>query len=570
MGDNGSSIREGDGTRLNRRDTMRLGAASLVGFTMSGIASGADRRDFAQPSTAGTGGTDRIREFAEWAADLDISDVPDDVIEKTEWQIGNVLAAAHAGRANQDPGVPTNGSGSTVIGGGEANEYDAVFANTTYGIRNDYGSYQFAGHSVYGSVFPALAISEARGLDADQFVENVIVANELSGRLGGSVLVGPNNGQLVIFIHAAAAAAIAARTAGDVDAIDNAVRLALYSPNNPLPAGLLDGDAKWFTASIPATNGVRLGDMAAKGARGASRALEDLHDKEAFLPFPEIVEGFGDAWVTRSLCYKGAPGAAYVLSPLEAFDQIIEEEGVDIADIERVDVDVPILASATEGLSEEFAPADRLEAINVNYSARNTLALRAVDGEVTPGNLTQANLDAKEDDILAFAEKVEIEHDWSETVHTIDALSSGIDFTPLIFDRGLIDSVKAVGEMDEAYEPVDSTSAALDLLSSKEADDLLFAAGQLGWKDFDMAKADFDNVDFSFGCSVTVVTEESGWFSSGTSYERSLDTHAGASSRPDAEKRAVVKEKFESQFGDNFDMVEGLHSGDLSELTNLL
>ncbi|MDY7081771.1 MAG: hypothetical protein SXQ77_05040, partial [Halobacteria archaeon] len=77
-----------------------------------------------------------------------------------------------------------------------------------------------------------------------------------------------------------AAAAITARsTSGDgevgtAEAIDNAVRMSLYSPNTPLPAGLLDGDAKTFTASVPATAGIRLGEMAVRGAEGASRGSE--------------------------------------------------------------------------------------------------------------------------------------------------------------------------------------------------------------------------------------------------------------------------------------------------------
>ncbi|MDY7081770.1 MAG: hypothetical protein SXQ77_05035, partial [Halobacteria archaeon] len=83
-----------------------------------------------------------------------------------------------------------------MVGNGEANLHDAVFANSTYSIRHDYDSYQFAGHSAHGTVIPALAVAESEGLGAEEFVENVVVGNELSGRMGGSVLVGPNNGQM--------------------------------------------------------------------------------------------------------------------------------------------------------------------------------------------------------------------------------------------------------------------------------------------------------------------------------------------------------------------------------------
>lgn len=55
-----------------------------------------------------------------------------------------------------------------------------------------------------------------------------------------------------------------------------------------------------------------------------------------------------------------------------------------------------------------------------------------------------------------------------------------------------------------------------------------------------------------------------------TSYSRSWDDHEGASSRPESNKWKVVREKFEKRYGDNFDVIEGLHNRDLYELTNLL
>lgn len=560
---------------MSRWDTMRAGGASMVGLAVGGAGtSGATGISWEHESVDTNWNLFEddgpIADFAHWAAELTLADVPNDVIEKTEWQIGNQIAAAVAGRKHGSPDVPTDGDAATIVGGETGSVPDALFANATYGMRNDYDSYKFMGHPCHGTVFPALALAEERGLTAAEYVENVIVANELSGRLSGSLVIGPNNGQLVASIHAVAAAVIAARIDGDREAIDNAFRLALYSPVNPNWAGLFHGHGKDFTAAMPATTGIRLGEMAAVGARGASRALESFHDTETFIPFPEFLDGWGESWTTRSLGYKPAPADAYGISAIEAYQQVMDEEGLDIEDVEQITVEGPILLRVLDNLAKEWTPSDRLEPIAVNYNIKNALGVHAVEGELSTEVLAQDNLDAIEDDVREVAEMIEVEHDWGHTVDMIDGIGKGMDVTPLLEDRGLKQVLMSLGDIWDAYGPIDTGSEAKNLLESPEAIELLEAGGQLGWSEFDMAAADFDEVDLSFGATVRVYTDTGGWFWGETSYERSLPDHAGASARDDAEKRAVVAEKFERHLGPHFDVVDGLHQRDLEELTAIL
>ncbi|MDY7081769.1 MAG: hypothetical protein SXQ77_05030, partial [Halobacteria archaeon] len=84
---------------LTRRGSMKLLGSTVFGLALSTATTGEARgffHDKGDSSGSNTNG-DRIHDFAHWAANLDLNDVPDDVVEKTELQIGNVLAAASSG-----------------------------------------------------------------------------------------------------------------------------------------------------------------------------------------------------------------------------------------------------------------------------------------------------------------------------------------------------------------------------------------------------------------------------------------------------------------------------------------
>ena len=83
---------------------------------------------------------------------------------------------------------------------------DAVYAATALSVALDFDDYVSFGHTGHSSVLvPALLAAETGSSGADQLVAQV-VANEVEARLGGACLIGPLNGQLWSFIHAAGSA----------------------------------------------------------------------------------------------------------------------------------------------------------------------------------------------------------------------------------------------------------------------------------------------------------------------------------------------------------------------------
>lgn len=509
---------------------------------------------------------DDLTAFATWADEFDIADAPDDVVQRATLQIASVLAAAHAGTTEEwvtDLASDANGD-ATAIGGQSVDPYTAAFTNASASIIHDYDDYLFMGHTGHSSVCASLAACERKGLDGAALVENVIIANELEGRLGGAVAVGPHNGQMWAFIHQAGAAAVAANAAssGGATEIRNAVGMALYNPDFPYDAGFIDSDAKTFTAASPTAAGLRVGDAALVGASAAEEALPNFLHSYAYLPMPEVFDGWGESWVTRSTCYKPRPGCAYVQSPLECLETVVDQ-GVDPDDIDHITVKAPILSFGMEGLSRPYRQTHLLP-VNVNFSVQYTLALYLQAGAVTPELLDESYLAEHRQALDVRAGSIDVEHDWGLTADVLEGLGQGVDYSPLLGDRGLIESLRGFKRLGDAHDSVDTVGEAKQLLTSGKIPRVLNALrSPRGWDEFDMANARFDELEFAFGAVLAV---EAG----GETHHVSTTEHAGSCGRPLEAVTETVQAKFERETGADFDIVRDAHERELDELTGLM
>jgi 2-methylcitrate dehydratase PrpD len=508
-----------------------------------------------------------LEEFAAWAASFDIDDAPGDVVERAGLQVASAFAGAQAGAGVNWLGTAAATSGrrteptgvASVVGGGRADAYTAAFANAAASTVHDYDDYLFMGHTGHSAVFASLAACERAGADGATLLENVVVANELAGRLGAAVAVGPHNGQMWAFVHQAGAAAVAANVDGDADDIREAVGLALYNPDYPLDAGFIDGDSKAFTAAKPTAAGLRVGDAAVAGATASPDALADFLSSYAYLPFPEMVDGFGNAWVTRTLCYKPRPGCAYVQAPLACLEALTNR-GLDPGDIDHIRVRAPLLSVAMEGLSRPYRNG-RLSPVNVTFSVPYTLAMHLVAGGVTPDRLTEAYIERNRARLDAMADRITLEHDWSLTADVLAGLGAGIDYGPLIRDRGLVATVRGLRAVGDSHDSIDTPAEMVSLLRAGQTRAVLGAVrSPLDWESFDLSEARFDDLEFAFGASVEVTA-------GGERFRARASEHAGACGRPLADVTATVRRKFEREVGDGFDHVHEAVEHDLSTLT---
>ena len=365
---------------------------------------------------------DATREIAEWAATLRYEDIPARIHAKSKAQILSVLAAIHAGRHSEAAMAAHEvarswgaGDEATAFATGEAmSRHNAIFANACASVAFDFDDYVCFGHTGHSAVCASLAYAEAEGGSGRDVLAAVAVANEVGGRLGGALLLGPHNGQMWSYIHNLEGACVASRFLGlDAGRTANAIGIAFTQPPYPLMPAFMGPDSKLLIPASTTVDGCRAAELAARGWTGNTAILED---RQGFLRrfneqnFGWMLSGFGEAWVTDSLCIKVVPGCAYIDTAVDAFADI-RRHVENAADVESVDVRCGLLTSGMEGFAQTYRSAERLEAISINFSVALSFGLMLHAGELAPEYLSHKYLDANRDAIEAGAAKVSIAHD---------------------------------------------------------------------------------------------------------------------------------------------------------------
>src|SRR5438270_6327530 len=134
-------------------------------------------------------------EMGAWAAGLRLGDVPERVRERARLQVASILAAGSAGEAAARPFA-------RVAPDGPVGE---VYAGAAASMAHDWDDYLYMGHTGHSAVWAARALAG----EGDAALVAQVAGNELAGRLGAALLLGPHNGQFWASIHCAGAAAAA-------------------------------------------------------------------------------------------------------------------------------------------------------------------------------------------------------------------------------------------------------------------------------------------------------------------------------------------------------------------------
>ena len=392
-----------------------------------------------------------VEEVAAWAADLPLSAVPDDVLALSRSQracvLGGVAASAGDGAAGRvvaavaswagDGPAPLAGTGRTV------SVEDAVYAATAQSVALDFDEYMSFGHTGHSSVLvPVLLAAETGSSGAEQLVAQV-VANEVEARLGGACLIGPLNGQLWSFIHAAGAALAAGRLLGlSSERMAHALALSLYQAPRPTVPGFMAPDSKVVTVSEPAGVGLRAARMAAAGVTGPLDALDHPQgflSAFSYAPLRRLLGGLGEGWATRTLCVKPYPGCAYVDTTLDALLALDVPSVVSSVDeVERVEVDASMLTCEMDKWSHEYAsPTGEVTPVTINFSVAWNVAIALVAGEVTPRQLSAEWLAANRSQLAALASRVELGHDWELTRTSAESFAGLLPPRAMAADAGL-------------------------------------------------------------------------------------------------------------------------------------
>jgi 2-methylcitrate dehydratase PrpD len=398
---------------------------------------------------AGSGGmagiaATAVERLAEWVVGVRADEIPEPVRARARAQIASVVAACHAGW-DTEAGRAVHRAVSgwsrpgpcTVIPTGERIAlHDAVLINAALGMTLDYDDYLYLGHTGHSAVLASLALCEQEGWSAEELLAAQVVANEIGGRIGASVVLGPQNGQAWSFLHLVEGAAVASRLLGLTAAqTAQAMAIALYQPTYTLWPGFMGPTSKVLTAAGPTVTGIQAASLAREGVTGAREILE--HARKgfwktfAFAPLPSMLGGLGEVWLTETLTVKPYPGCAYIDTAMDALFAVLEEfrrtEGrpLDPARVARVVVRASLLTVEMDNLGAEHDDGGRVSPVTANFSISLGVAIGLLAGRLTPTEMGRGFLDANERAIRDLAARVELIHDWGMSARVARSFGRG-------------------------------------------------------------------------------------------------------------------------------------------------
>ena len=267
--------------------------------------------------------------IADFVSNLRFRDIPSEVIEKAKYQLLSALGAVYGGV--EFPGIEgvneicrgRKGDATLLPYNTKTVPELASFGNACLSMAFDYDSYLFMAHTDHSACLVPLAFCESEGLSGKDLLTAQIAANEVGGRAGASIVLGPANGQMWANVHSLATIAALSKLFDlPHEEIVDSIGLQFYMPLCPSAPGFMGSDAKVFTAAYPIALAEISIQFARRGLKGRRDAVEGFVDDFSFFPLQEMFTGFSGGWVTKTLAYKIHPGCAYVSAVLDCMERV--------------------------------------------------------------------------------------------------------------------------------------------------------------------------------------------------------------------------------------------------------
>lgn len=371
-----------------------------------------------------------LQRLARWARDLEFNQLPPSVVLRARLQH---LSTAGAVRAVRGRAVATalsrtsRGGGSTSrVTGGAASVREAVRLHAGLAGWLSYDDTLFLGHPTGAAAVAAWAAAEGRSLG--DLLTATVVANEISGRLGASLALGPGGSHASAPVQAAAVAAALGWLQGlDADDLAHALAIALAAPPLvPLSTLLGGGMARALATSAPAVVGVDAIAQARAGVKGALDLLDardGLLGAHAWVPLRNAFTGLGSAWLTDTIAFSLHPASVWHQTSIQGVAEILRrhvkasDKRLRLDQLERIEIRSSVLSW---GLEQAAAEHPGLDPAAIPTSARRAIGALLVAYEYGPAQLDPAWLAANQDEVAEAARRVEVSHDWRHTLRFVD------------------------------------------------------------------------------------------------------------------------------------------------------
>jgi 2-methylcitrate dehydratase PrpD len=410
-----------------------------------------------------------LESIARWAAELQLSDIPERVIEKARWQQASVLAASFAGL--NDPAARKvvqaaragggSGDARVLAAGFRTARPSAVFANASVSCTFDYDEILLLGHPGHSTVTVPLMLGEALGKSWGEVVAAQVAANEVAGRFGLCSVLSPQNGQMIPYLHCAGAAVAAGRLFGlDASRMAHALAVALAQPPAALwPSFLGSIDVKVIIAAHGTAMGVHAAELAAQGFTGALDLLDHprgFFHRFTFVALRRPLTGLGRAWVSDTLQVKLHAACWYyqaLLDALAAAGRSLEAargRPLRASDVKQMTCRTTFLAEGVNAM-ERVRPRQRLTANEVNFSIPIAAAVLLLRGRLVPDDLGEESLSALEAEARALASKIRVVHDAALTRRLLATLDESVDIPGLLGSASLSELTRGVRRLKNEF-----------------------------------------------------------------------------------------------------------------------
>jgi 2-methylcitrate dehydratase PrpD len=516
-----------------------------------------------------------IEDLARWAHRLRYEDLPARIRTKARLQTLSVIGACHAAHHHEIGKTITAavsawagpGPCTLIPSGKKAGLLSAVWANTAHSVALDFDDYLLFGHTGHSAVMVPLAAAEHAGAAFPVALTAQVIANEIEGRMGAAVVLGPHNGQAWSHIHLIGSAAAAAKVFGLTEKeTAHALAIALYQPTYLLMPGFMGPDSKATTASTPSVTGVQAALFAKAGATGPLDIIEHPQGflaRFAFVPSPWFLTGFGKSWVTDTLAYKIYPGCAYIDTAVDAVlkirEQFADETGAALNpdDIKDVLVEATVLTLEMDNLSRTGGTFDPQSPISINFSIPGSLALALLHGRLDARALTRESLAQNAEAIRKIADKVRLEHDWALTIRFLEAMDQTLNFRELLAEIDLKKLAGVRARIQGQYHSsmgfsLDDLKEILNKAPQVKSRVLAFLSRRLsgavfghpgGRERYDLGRAPLDRFTMPFAARVSVTLQN------GKVLAASQETPFGGPGHPLDNTAKFVINKYRSEAG---------------------
>ncbi len=347
--------------------------------------------------------------ISDWVTNLKYKDIPKNVIELAKEQLLSMLGTTYAGSSTVGGKIllkalkeQNNVKEATVLPTGDKfSAMNAFYINAAFAMALDYDDYLCTVHTGTAAYSIPLAFGEKHDISGKDYLMNLIIGNEIGGRIGLSIYP-PGEGQMQSFIHCCEAVAQLGKILNITsEQMANAFGIAMYQVPLPIPRGFFGPQSKLLTSSIPGKLGIEATLLAKHGFTGALDIFENPqgfcnYNSEA--NFTKVLDNdLGKAWLTETLSFKIYPGCAYVdaigdaiLDVLRKYREKTNKE-LEYQDIDKILIQNSLLSSMMDDMSGPFISREELKrtqsAVAVNFNQPINIALIIMNKNFTKHNL---------------------------------------------------------------------------------------------------------------------------------------------------------------------------------------